>query len=217
MADWKLPRLVTGSTWDNVAGSLYDQMKRARPVSHAGAPYGTIAPTLTNREAAALIDSWRHAAGAHFPLWYALAAPAYGWHEQGDPLGVEHGDDYYPADDAAILWPWIIKMAPAMDADKVPQPRLDIDPLTYEDPAFIGTVRAQLEQDGNDLPALEAQMGGTPKRFVDAVVTPPPGAGKVVTDPLGRFIEAVKSIPAPIKLAGLVLIGWYLYTTHDKE
>lgn len=214
--------MITGSTWDTVAKSLYDRMRTARPQGHSGDTFGTLAPTLTNREAVSLLNEWRRAAGPlRFPLWYALAAPAYGWHEQGDELSPYHAEDYYPADDAAIMWPWLLKLAPLLDGEKVPTPRIAPDTDTYSDPIFTAELRAQLEHDGSNLDDMEAHFKIPVGCKKDDIKIDPktklPYCDKPVMtdDPITAIVKTILSQP-PVLLAALILVGWAVYN-NDKD
>jgi len=214
---FSIPRVVTGSTWSAVVKSLYDRLRTARP--QGSADNGTIAPTMTNREAVALIDDMRRVASPMFPLWYAFAAAAYGWQQQGDELdpGDIQSERYYPADDAAMLWPFLIDLGDKMDAASIPNPRVEVDQGIYDNQIFIAELRASLEHDGHTRDQMEAQFKipvGCKKEDIKFDKNGLPYCDKMqyADDPVTGIVKGIVRVVSenPIAIAAIILIGMAL-------
>lgn len=110
-------------------------------------------PPLTNSEAVALIDEWRLVARVDpAPVWYQLAAHAYGW---DPPRVVAMANTSKQAARSymlpAALWGWVDTVAADLDEHRGagdPPPRISIDRDKFASPTFYGDVRARLAEDG---------------------------------------------------------------------
>lgn len=148
---FRLGPVVTASSWRTLATSVWNQAQRARGLVRDSR--GTVAPKLTNREAASLVEAMRAAApmtSAGFPLWYHFAAASYGWLVNKDRFDTSaaQADRMYPADLSVELQLALSGLASDLDAERatVP-PRLELDPSAFDDPLFRGDVLQALRDD----------------------------------------------------------------------
>jgi len=149
---FRLPPVLTASTWGNLWGAAWERAKQARGV--ATADDGTVAPVMTNREALALIAALRVVAAMTsegFPLWYQFAAVAYGWNPTTDTFDVsqKQADRLYPADDATELQLAMQRLTTALDRERSDvDARLELDDNGFFDILVQGDVRRALLEDG---------------------------------------------------------------------
>lgn len=142
---FKLPKLVTATTWSNAYGALVDSARKAR----GGDP-----PRITNREALALIEATHALAPmvkAGWPLWYQFAAVAYGWDPKADRLDISRAQSDAPYDASALadLWLQMRDVYSALDGERADVPvRVDLSDDAWEDVISQGDIRTALAQDG---------------------------------------------------------------------
>lgn len=145
---FRLPRSIEARTWAGLHSGLWKNPPRGMVARDDM----TIAPAWTCREAIAVIQAMRAAAGAAaFPFWYQFAALGYGWDPARDVL---HGsrrqaDSYYPADAAVLLHLELQRVTSDLDdAQGAARPRIDLEPTTFDDEKFRDEVAIALRHDG---------------------------------------------------------------------
>ena len=143
LTEVRLPAMITASKWSTLAATIQSKF-RAR---------GGAVPVISNGEAITIVMGWLAATpqgriSSLFPLWYQLAAIAYGWDpEHSDSLDTSRTqrDRAYPAPMLKVFWDAL--PAKALDDANVSSPRVDLDGR-FDDPVFQGQVRAALRDDG---------------------------------------------------------------------
>ena len=143
-----LPPFITASRWGSVWQSAWETARRVRGAGNA--PDGTTVPRLTNAEALTVALAWRDAAGARFPLWDQFAAVAYGWNPPARDVidsSAKRHDGLYPLDTGNELWLSTSSLADDLDAEGVPDPRLDLADR-FNDGVSQAKVAASLRADG---------------------------------------------------------------------
>lgn len=105
-------------------------------------------PRLSNGEAAAVLQAWRHAAARSnvaWGLWYELTIYALGWRQEGDRFVSTraHAKGAFPADMLPLVWAWTAKLAERIDESRAVVRRLYID-TSYR--AYEATERQAWEQ-----------------------------------------------------------------------
>jgi hypothetical protein len=220
---FRLPPVITGSTWNNVFGFLWQKPPRGTAPDRDG----VIAPVFTNREALALVQALRTISptiSAGFPLWYQFAAVAYGWDTERDVLDLskEQADRMYDPNAAVALMLEVQRITGDLDDERGGQldPRLELDQDDFDDRLVQGDVQKALQDDGAEATAIiprckDRKTGKTrfPRAKCDAN-----GKGPTIRDPAtGAIIElpcdkdgdcdAINPIAKVRKLEKLLLIG----------
>jgi hypothetical protein len=144
------PPLITASTWGTAYQAAWNAVLKTNGPEYADD--GTLAPRLTNRDAAALVRAWSSNAAAttaRFPLWYQFAAIAYGWAHDNDTLNTsaKQADALYPTELAKELWLTLHRLELDLDDEGVSNPRLEFD-NGWADPMWLAMLRGELQQDG---------------------------------------------------------------------
>jgi hypothetical protein len=142
------PAFVTASSWRTAFQATWEAARKARGVEYAD--NGTVVPITTNGDAVTLVRAWSDAAGrGRFPLWYQFAAVAYGWSPKRDRLDVSsrQRDGLYPTEIGNELWLAMFALSGDLDDEGATSPRLATD-TAFDDPVWVATLRAELQQDG---------------------------------------------------------------------
>lgn len=224
---FKLPRSITGRTWQAVHSGLW----RSPPRGMVARDDMTIAPLWTCREAVAVVAALEAVAPrGSFALWYQFAAIGYGWSPSRDRLNRSRwqADSYYPAEASVLLQAELQRVTGDLDDGAYEkEPRLDLDEAAFDDPGLQGRVQKALRQDGavarwvsrdvdligeeNDpsaqmpvpMPACKDPKTGKP---VMPKLNPKtgkfecPGGVVVIDDPLTAIIKSLATIAVPIAI-----------------
>lgn len=158
---FKLPPVLTGSTWGNVWQAAWERLRQQRGMTINSE--GVVAPKLTNREAASIIDAMRAIAPTterKFPLWYQFAAVVYGWDPENDKIDISsaQADRFYEPDAAVELFVALQTMVFDLDDERAgTEPRVELDQGAFDDRIFQGEVVSALRADGAKAQAIIPQ------------------------------------------------------------
>lgn len=215
-----LPPVITGSTWGNVWGFMWEHQPRGVVTDDDG----TIAPRWTNREAIAMIAALRAAAGAAFPLWYQFAATAYGWEPGKSKLdrSEAQADRDYDANAAVMLQLEISRLTADLDEQRKADPRLELDAQSWTDVAIQSEIAKALREDGAQtqfkipLPACKDPKTGKPAKPVKGADGKwhCPGGPLLIDDPITAIVKALAPIAIP---AALILGAAWVMTKRPRR
>jgi hypothetical protein len=217
-----LPPVITASTWRGVWSALWSRLQQSRGVREDSD--GTVAPSLTNREAAAVVRAVRQLArkaGAlvdvadqGFPSWYQYAAIAYGWSPDNDQLDVSksQADRMYDADAAVMLQQEVQTFTGDLDDARVKDPRIDLEDV-FDWSEWKRLVAEALAQDGAralfkiPIPACKDPKTGKPAKPVRDPKTGKwtcPGGGFAI-DPIKAIVNDTIRHLVPIVLVAIAI------------
>lgn len=201
--------MITGSTWENVWGAMWERPPRGVVTDDEG----TIAPRWTNREAVAVIEGLRAAASSSFPLWYQFAATAYGWTPGESKLDRSdaQADRIFDPNAAVMLMLEIQRIAHELDDKRKPDPRLDLDAQSWSDVAVQSEIAKALREDGAQtqfkipLPVCKDPKTGKPAKPVKGSDGKwhCPGGPILIDDPITAIVKAL----APIAIPAALILG----------
>lgn len=217
-----LPPVITASTWRGVWSALWSRLQQSRGVAHDSD--GTIAPRMTNREAASVVRAVRElarkagtlpdVADQGFPSWYQYAAIAYGWAPDNDQMDTSkaQADREYDADAAVMLQQEVQTFTADLDDARVPDPRISIEDV-FDWSEWKKLVAEALVQDGAraafkiPIPACKDPKTGKPAKPVRDPKTGKwtcPG-GAIVLDPIKAIVNDTMRHLIPIVLVAIVV------------
>jgi hypothetical protein len=240
---FKLPPVITASSWPAIWGAVWERAKQARGVDHD--EDGTVAPVLTNREAIAIVLAMRELPTAErWPLWYQFAAVAYGWDPyESDRLDTTRAqaDKLYPPETTVAL---ILEMQRMVgEIDNATAPRMALKSDTFEDTIVQGDVAAALKQDGGismqgfPIPTGKCTDKKTGKKRPIRPKCDKDGKGPIEpntrrrmkcdnpgdcepevldVDPAKALIKFV-AVVAMVAIGALALENWMLQPRHDRR
>lgn len=233
------PPLITASKWSTVFDATWNAVRKARGFENADD--GTIVPILSNGEAVALVSAWEQAATrARFPLGYQFRAVAYGWDgAKRDTLTIsaKQRDALFPSEIGKELWIQLMRLSGDLDDEAVTDPKLTIDPTTWDNPISLAGLRSELQQDGAQA-AFKIPTGMCRDRVTGRSRVPRPkcdanGRGPInPIDPTGPRLPCDKpgdcepiTIDDPItvvkkdfaKLAILAVVAWIVWKETTRQ
>ena len=159
--DFKLPPVITASTWPNAFWATFDRLRQLRGVASSHRSEA-IAPKMTNREAVAIVSAIRALAPMTergFGLWYQYAALAYGWDPDRDRLTLTQAqsEKLYDQEAAPELMLAFQKLAGELDLLQREDPRVELDRGAFDDRILQGEVIKALRDDGAEAVAVIPQ------------------------------------------------------------
>jgi len=138
--------VITGSAWRTVWLSTQAAARKKHGNDSTGQP------KLSNGDAVSLVDAWVAQTGVGgFPLWYQFAAAAYGWNAREVDIldaSAKRRDATFSEQLARELWATTETIVAQLDDLPPIPPRIEVKATVFGDPAFLGSVRAALRQDG---------------------------------------------------------------------
>jgi hypothetical protein len=199
---FRLRRTVTGTTWANVFGALWEQTPRGVDVSE-----GASVPKWTCREAVAVC--WALKRTGSMPGWYQYAAVAYDWNPDTGNIDQSdrQADSQYPAYAEILLRGEVKRAQVALEQSKPKDPSLDVEDV-YDLPDVQSEMLMGLKSESQfkiPLPACKGKNGKPTMPIYKDGKLQCPGGLVTIDDPITASSKSL------LRLAVLIGAGYLGY------